>query len=112
MGQAVSFFLCRLLFQTGRKMSSLQRILRVRPKTQVPICLEVAFGPKPQGSWSAFGCSDELPAVQLHPSKEEAQPLLPTPWSSLEPLDLQPLAGLPLAGLAGLKGPHLLPWPQ
>lgn len=73
-------------------MSSLQRILRVHMKRQIPICLEVAFGPKPQGSWSAFGCSDELLAAQQGGGQPRfAEPpvpawvLLPAPWSSLGP---------------------------
>ena len=100
-------------------MSSLQRILRVHTKRLIPICLEVAFGPKPQGSWSAFGCSDELLAAQQGGGQprfaEPPRPSLGFAPCSLLPgahWDLQHLAGLPLAGLAGLRSSHLLPWPQ
>lgn len=101
-------------------MSSLQRILRVHTKRQIPICLEVAFGPKPQGSWSAFECSDELLAAQQGGGQPHfAEPPPPSPSQprlcSLLPgahWDLQHLAGLLLAGLAGLQSSHLLPWPQ
>lgn len=92
MGQAVSIFLSLYFSKQDRKMRSLQRILHVHTKRQIPICLEVAFGPKPQGPWSACGCSDELLGRPVSPRQGGGQPHSAEPQSQPRLCSLGPAA--------------------